>query len=50
MPDAGANVGGRIRFTLERLGSPHHNSHLAQLFFRPLTPPVFYYAERRQMV
>ena len=31
-PVAGANVGGRIRFALERFGSPRHSSHVAQLF------------------
>jgi len=29
---AGANMGGRIRFALERFGSPRHSSHVAQLF------------------
>ena len=38
-PVAGANVDGRIRFALERLDSPRHRSHVAQLFFvRPILP------------
>jgi hypothetical protein len=32
MEVAGANVGGRIRFALERFDSPRHSSHVAQLF------------------
>ena len=31
-PVAGANVGERIRFALERFGSPRRSSHVAQLF------------------